>query len=396
MTKDTLIRVEQVSKKFCRNLKKSLWYGLKDIGGEIFNRKGQHFELRPEEFWALKEISFELRRGECLGLIGPNGAGKSTLLKLLNGLIKPDQGRISIRGRVGALIELGAGFNTILSGRENIYINAAVLGIKKRDIESRLEEIIEFSELREFIDMPVQNYSSGMKVRLGFSIATAMEPDVLLLDEVLAVGDVGFRAKCFQRIGHLLQNTAVVFVSHNMVQVSRICDRTILLDKGNNLFFGSTKNAIEKYTSSIIKNSKNVNQLVLDFRIKSFDCSILKSKIEYSQTLNIKLSFNSSEEIKTGLCLITLGISEIFYTQTDFTDKFKKIPQGELTISIDLGPVCLSRNEYNLSVTILDKSKKNTLVHSINCAKVEIMGKKGYGVTYQLPVIRLKKVKKTK
>ena len=162
-----LVKVEGLSKKFCKDLKTSLWYGVKDLFSGI---TGRHNDggLRPKEFWAVKDISFELRRGECLGLIGHNGAGKSTLLKILNGLINPDEGKVTIRGRVGALIELGAGFNPILSGRENIYNNGAVLGFTKTEIDQRLEEIIEFAELREFIDMPVQNYSSGMKVRLGF------------------------------------------------------------------------------------------------------------------------------------------------------------------------------------------------------------------------------------
>jgi len=194
---ETLIRVENVSKKFCRSLKKSLWYGMRDLSKEVLGRRhGGDGELRPDEFWSVNDVSFELKRGECLGLIGPNGAGKSTLLKMLNGLIKPDQGRIEMRGRVGALIELGAGFNPILSGRENIYVNGSVLGLAKEEIDQKLDEIIEFSELDEFIDSPVQNYSSGMKVRLGFAVAAHMKPDILLIDEVLAVGDIGFRTKC--------------------------------------------------------------------------------------------------------------------------------------------------------------------------------------------------------
>jgi lipopolysaccharide transport system ATP-binding protein len=191
-TNEVLIRCEGLSKKFCKDFKRSLWYGIKDVTSS-FSKKAQHHDvLRKDEFWAVKDISFELRRGECLGLIGHNGAGKSTLLKLLNGLITPDQGQVTMKGRVGALIELGAGFNPVLTGRENIYNNGAVLGFSKEEIDSKLEAIIDFSELRDFIDMPVQNYSSGMKVRLGFAVAAQMEPDILLIDEVLAVGDMGF------------------------------------------------------------------------------------------------------------------------------------------------------------------------------------------------------------
>ena len=184
MSKEMLIKVEGVKKKFCRSLRKSLQYGMRDIAADLMGWRIPNTELRPEEFYAVDDISFELRRGECLGLIGKNGAGKTTLLKMLNGLIKPDAGRITVRGRVGALIALGAGFNPLLSGRENIYVNGAILGLRKTEINAKLESIIDFAELREFIDSPIQSYSSGMVVRLGFAVAIHCHPDSLLLDEV--------------------------------------------------------------------------------------------------------------------------------------------------------------------------------------------------------------------
>jgi len=165
-------------------------------------------------------------------LIGHNGAGKTTLLKMLNGLIKPDSGKITMRGRVGALIALGAGFNPILTGRENIYINGSVLGLSKKEIDEKIDEIIDFAEIGEFIDSPVQNYSSGMSVRLGFSIASSLSPDVLILDEVLAVGDIGFVIKCLNRIKKITTKAAVIFVSHNMQYVTQFCSRVIVMDKG--------------------------------------------------------------------------------------------------------------------------------------------------------------------
>lgn len=266
-----LIRVENVSKKFCRSLKRSLWYGICDItrelnpfGGRRTEDGGQRSDvsgpisdlrsppsdlrpptsaalppLRPDEFWAVRDVSFELRRGECLGLIGHNGAGKSTLLKILNGLIPPDAGRITMKGRVAALIELNAGFNPILTGRENIYNQAALLGFSKEETDAKFDTIVEFSEIGEFLDMPVQNYSSGMKVRLGFAVAAQMEPDVLIIDEVLAVGDVAFRFKCLHAIGELLRRAAVVFVTHSMPQVFNICSQVALLDHGEVVFQGS-------------------------------------------------------------------------------------------------------------------------------------------------------------
>ena len=248
MNDDVLVKVDNVSKKFCRDLKKSLWYGVNDIAGEVFCRNGKRLDLRKEEFWALKDVSFELRRGECLGLIGPNGAGKSTLLRLLNGLINPDNGEISVRGRVGALIALGAGFNPILTGRENIYVNGAVLGLTKREIDKKLDEIIDFAEIGDFIDAPVQSYSSGMQVRLGFAIAVQMEPDVLFIDEVLAVGDVGFRGKCYNAIYDMNKDAAVIFVSHTMQHISRLCTHLMVLDHGKEYFYSNNVPlGIERY-----------------------------------------------------------------------------------------------------------------------------------------------------
>ena len=168
---EEMITVEKVSKKFCRDLKTSLWYGSKDLMKEICGFSGKEkSQLRPKEFMAVQDVSFSVKRGECLALIGPNGSGKSTILKMINGLIKPDHGKIRVCGRVGALIELGGGFNPLLTGRENIYVNSAILGMSKKETDSQLDAIIDFSGIEEFIDSPIKNYSSGMRVRLGFAI----------------------------------------------------------------------------------------------------------------------------------------------------------------------------------------------------------------------------------
>ena len=255
--KEVLIKVEGVSKKFCKSLKRSLWYGVKDITRSVLGIS-QGSGLRKDEFWAIQNVSFEVRRGDCLGLIGYNGAGKSTLLKMLNGLIRPDKGRIEMKGKVGALIELGAGFNPVLTGRENVYNNGAVLGFSKTEIDQKFKKILEFAELEEFIDMPVQNYSSGMKVRLGFAIASQMEPDILLVDEVLAVGDMGFVIKCFNRMDELLRNTAVILVSHSIPQVARMATRLCVLEKGIIEFEGgNVSEGINLYYSKFGKKITN-------------------------------------------------------------------------------------------------------------------------------------------
>jgi len=252
---EVLVSVENISKKYCRDLKRSLWYGIKDIAAEILLKKDINGVLRRDEFWAVENVSFELRRGECLGLVGANGGGKSTLLKLLNGLIYPDRGRIVTRGRVGALIELGAGFNPILTGRENIFVNGTVLGLSRNEVKDRFDDIVEFSELGEFINTPVQSYSTGMRVRLGFAVAAHMNPDVLLIDEVLAVGDAGFRAKCYNRIAELAEHCAVILVSHNMSHVARLAHRTIVVNRGKVEFIGGTPEAINIYYSMFAKGA---------------------------------------------------------------------------------------------------------------------------------------------
>jgi len=201
-----------------------------------------------ELLWALDGVSFEVNEGETLGLIGPNGAGKTTALKLISRVAKPTSGRIAVRGRLSALIELGAGFHPDLTGRENIYLNAVILGLKKREIDEKFDQIVEFAELADFIDMPVKRYSSGMYVRLGFSVAAHMDPDVLLIDEVLAVGDYMFKDKCVQRINAFREaGKTMVIVSHNKEMIQKLCNRTVFLHKGKVIYQGDTQKALDLY-----------------------------------------------------------------------------------------------------------------------------------------------------
>lgn len=265
-----LIRVEHVSKKYARNLRRSMYYGILETllefsPGRIFRETRAEAEtrreLRESEFFANRDISFEVRRGECWGLIGHNGAGKTTLLKMLNGLIKPDEGRIELRGRIGALIALGAGFNPVLTGRENVYINGAILGIGRREMDDRIDRIIEYAEVEDAIDSPVRTYSSGMQARLGFSIAINLDPDVLLIDEVLAVGDQGFRNKCMNSIREILPRTAVIFVSHSMSLVTSICTHALLMKDGRVVGAGGDLTSIVAgYLSAFGESDVAVNE----------------------------------------------------------------------------------------------------------------------------------------
>jgi ABC-type polysaccharide/polyol phosphate transport system ATPase subunit len=206
---------------------------------------------RREDFWALKDVSFDVRHAEALGIIGHNGAGKSTILKLLSRITTPSSGEIMINGRLSALIEVGSGFHPELTGRENIYLNGSILGMLRREITEKLDSIVNFAELRQFIDTPVKRYSSGMYVRLGFSIAAHLNPDILLLDEVLAVGDAAFQQKCIQRILELKKKgTTIVFISHDLRAVQKLCDRVILLKKGQIEADGDPSETIALYQSS--------------------------------------------------------------------------------------------------------------------------------------------------
>jgi lipopolysaccharide transport system ATP-binding protein len=204
-------------------------------------------ELKAEEFWALRDVSFEVKRGEALGIIGPNGAGKSTTLKLLNRILAPTRGRTEIRGRVGALIEVAAGFHPDLTGRENIYLQGAILHMNRREVARKFDQIVEFAGLQEFIETPVKRYSSGMNARLGFSIAAHLEPDVLLIDEVLSVGDMGFQQRCVERMSDFKkQGATVVFVSHNLQAVAGLCDRAVYLHREVRAI-GPCRDVIEQY-----------------------------------------------------------------------------------------------------------------------------------------------------
>jgi ABC-type polysaccharide/polyol phosphate transport system ATPase subunit len=272
------IAVRHVSKKFARSLKRAMAYGLVDIGraalvphrfrsanftarlmdasrgaiggGEADSLSTPHSAsgLRPSEFWALRDVSLDVCPGDCLGLIGANGAGKSTLFSVLSGIYGPTEGRVEIRGRLQALIALGAGFHPMLSGRENIYINAAILGLTTRETDRVLDRIIEFSELGEFADAPVKTYSSGMLVRLGFSVAAHLDPDVMLIDEVLAVGDAAFQRKCMEFSRRLAASgKTIVLVAHNMLYIQSMCNRVVWLDHGKIVEDGPTHAVVDGY-----------------------------------------------------------------------------------------------------------------------------------------------------
>jgi len=253
---EIVLSVQGVSKKFCRSLKRSLFYGAQDIGSELLGLRESSETLRPEEFWALNDVSFTLRRQEALGLVGKNGSGKTTLLRIISGLIRPDTGSLAVKGRLAPLIALGAGFNHVLTGRENIYTNMSILGLSSAEIEERFEEVVAFADIDDAIDAPVHSYSSGMAARLGFSCAIHTEPDILLIDEVLSVVDSLFRAKCLRKLHELRQNgTAFILVSHNPHLILSICESAIYLNYGKLLANGETPEVISQYEKDLLLSS---------------------------------------------------------------------------------------------------------------------------------------------
>lgn len=347
MNNEILVKVEGVSKKFCKDLKTSLKYGVYDLTNEVLGRKHSK-EIRPKEFWAINDVSFELRRGEVLGLIGRNGAGKTSLLKILNGLIKPTVGRITMRGRVGALIALGAGFNPILTGRENVYINGAVLGLTKKEINKKFNEIVDFAELWDFIDMPVQSYSSGMHVRLGFAIASTLNPDILIIDEVLAVGDRAFRQKCFNRISEIIANTCVILVSHSMFDISRICNRVILLDKGTIKFDGDTNEGIDQYNNN--EHSKSQIQSIPEIRVISISLNTVA--INYGEGIGVKVIFESKNiynNLFVRMMFTDPGEATVGEWRSDNYGLFYDIIKGNNELNFEIKDIRLRHGSYNLN-----------------------------------------------
>ena len=383
MTDDqVLIKADNVSKKFCRSLKRSMMYGLKDIARDTFGISPDMETVRKDEFWAVKDVSFQLKRGECLGIIGPNGAGKSTLLKMLNGIILPDTGRITVKGRVGALIEIGAGFHPMLTGRENIYINGSILGLSRKEINKKFDNIVAFAELEQFIDTPVKHYSSGMYVRLGFAIAAQMEPDVLILDEVLAVGDVSFQAHCFNAIYNMMRNSAVLFVSHAMHQVSRICSDLLVLQAGQRLFFGKeVGKGIDLYFSQCTHDQACTVSGSGRAQIHSVDLEVNsqpgKEVVEYGDNLVLHSHVTIDPDIHNpgiGFTFFAPDTRIVAQCISHF-NRFRLTNNGKrMVVRVDLGSCLLNPGIYWLTVSVQEHNLGEILARYSSYQKIKVTG----------------------
>lgn len=262
---DPIIEVKNIGKKYNISSYRGGYVALRDIltnalknpyAAAKYRLNSWAGKIHEEEYWALKDVNFSVQPGEALGIIGPNGAGKSTLLKILTRITWPTTGEVRIHGRVSSLLEVGTGFHPELTGRENIFLNGAILGMKQSEIKKKFDDIVEFSGVSKFVDTPVKHYSSGMYVRLAFAVAAHLEPDILLVDEVLAVGDAAFQKKCIGKMNEVTKASGrtVLFVSHNMSAIQALCQKTILLDQGRLVAYGETKEVINKYLSVVEKN----------------------------------------------------------------------------------------------------------------------------------------------
>lgn len=303
-----IIKVENLSKRYRLGLKEKK---AKTLVGQLGNivkapwdnyqrlRRMSHFGVDDESvFWALKEVNFEVKEGEVLGIIGKNGAGKSTLLKILSQITQPTSGRITLHGRVASLLEVGTGFHPELSGRENIYMNGTILGMTRREIDRKLDEIIDFSGVEKFIDTPVKFYSSGMKVRLGFSVAAHLEPEILIIDEVLAVGDSEFQQKCLGKMEDVSKNQGrtVLFVSHNMGAVRNLCSRGVELKEGRIGFDGNIVECIENYFKlSEVGDNQEIGSFIFD---EKKEIGITKMEVFCDNKLSNTVYANSNVLLK--------------------------------------------------------------------------------------------------
>jgi lipopolysaccharide transport system ATP-binding protein len=377
---DTVIRVENLSKKYVLSHQqegqkyKALRDVIADGAKSLVKPFTQNSKFNPqnsskEEFWALKDVSFEIKQGDRVGIIGRNGAGKSTLLKILSRITEPTSGRIQIQGRVASLLEVGTGFHPELTGRENIFLNGAILGMSKAEIKRKFDEIVAFAEVEKFLDTPVKRYSSGMYVRLAFAVAAHLEPEILIVDEVLAVGDAAFQKKCLNKMDEVAdEGRTVLFVSHNIAAMHTLCTDAVYLEKGKIKALGEADKILTDYTSELLQPKQND---LADLRLSGYgkqirftDISLLSNgeqhllfgqPITYSLTIHSdiaveNLSIGASIFTQDGKCIGNLITDESFSVEADQT----------LTLQLSIPNINLAPGSYYAGVSIGQGTLRDT------------------------------------
>jgi len=371
---ETVLEVECLSKLYSRAPEATRQRLAKTFANTLFWRSPKQITaLQKGEFWSLRNVSFSLKRGETLGVIGFNGAGKTTLLRILSGQLLPDEGEIRIAGKMAAMIDLTAGFQMTANGKRNIFLRGAMLGRGKAEIAATYDEIVEFAELGDAIDAPVSTYSSGMLMRLAFSIMVVSRPDLLFIDEVMAVGDFRFKQKCLARIRELREQSAFLLVSHSMTDISRFCERVMVLDKGQMVFLGKPEKAIEIYHSLKTDNTKNVGQDTKRIIPESLDNTDLIANVEHywcdinghpinqakiGEPIYFRCAFDILYEPKqliVGMPVYDMGTELITGFSTDIEGLSIEIDANghcELLMSID--SVCFNPGNYQSAIGIVD------------------------------------------
>ena len=377
---DTIIRVENLGKKYIigRNQEKQRYTALRDVivnsakglGNRFRGTKGRRNNSASEEFWALKDVSFEIKQGDRVGIIGRNGAGKSTLLKILSRITEPTEGQIAIKGRVASLLEVGTGFHPELTGRENVYLNGAILGMSKAEIRRKFDEIIAFAEVEKFIDTPVKRYSSGMYVRLAFAVAANLEPEILVVDEVLSVGDVQFQKKCLGKMEDVSrEGRTVLFVSHNLFAIRALCTEGILLKQGSLIINDSIENTIQCYSD---ENRTNCKTEYVACKKSDKPCFL---NVKLVQEDNSKNVFRADDSIRIKFELDTKGKSELVAGIVIRNSQDLVIHHGsdEFNKSLDhsspfreciIPPHALSEGDYYVDISLAQRNQE--LFESIN------------------------------
>jgi lipopolysaccharide transport system ATP-binding protein len=372
---DSIIKVDNLSKRFIISHEgKERYASIRDTFTEVTKRffssssTKTSYSESEEEFWALKEVSFDIKKGDRVGIIGRNGAGKSTLLKILSRITEPTQGRIEINGRIASLLEVGTGFHPELTGRENIFLNGAILGMSRAEIRSKFDEIVAFAEVEQFLDTPVKRYSSGMYVRLAFAVAAHLEPEILIVDEVLAVGDAQFQKKCLGKMQDVSSNEGrtVLFVSHNMGVISQLCNKAILLNKGMMQLQGATKRIVDLYIDNsnhggnvyLIEEGKKKYKRAFFDSISSWN-NLGKSTSDYSFSEMIILNFEFTILENASNLQIGIGLQDKFnnriFTVIKEVTFFRKSGHSKYQGSVELPPSMIAPNIYSFIFAIWTK-----------------------------------------
>ena len=321
-------------------------------------------QMRHEEFWALKDVSFTINKGDVVGIIGRNGAGKSTLLKVLSRITEPTQGRIELGGRVASLLEVGTGFHGDLSGRENIFLNGAILGMTKVEIKRKFDEIVAFSEIEKFLDTPVKRYSSGMFVRLAFAVAAHLEPEILIVDEVLAVGDLSFQKKCLGKMDEVARGgRTVLFVSHTMAVIRQLCSKGILLKQGKVVKSGDINGVVDTYLAEGIEHAgywKRSKAMPEESGIFLEECSVLNSRgdvaghLDCTETFSIQIKGQANGTFSKGQIMLSIinkeGLTILTTCNNDMAREYRTIESGRHTWRVDIPGNLLAPDVYYLRI----------------------------------------------